>query len=618
MPASYGPSGKGKKPDVSADLLKSANELVQSFSDLSAACQDAAKSVSSLGSAASAAAINLAKISQLKQITLRDVEKSTKDSAAKVSERAKAEIPGTEEVRGLPSVSQLVENLNKRVADQAEEISRVMGERFLGTAIKSLQKGEETVAWTGSQSLRDLVSMVDPDRLTRDMLTMESGEDLANGISEIAAEIQSNILGDLEAAKDAKAAEDFISRMQRGSNTTATSTPRGANTVAPESEEDLISGVTEVAGELSRKINETFQEISNLKINEDIARYANSFEENMQQFVEEFDPISQALEAAAEHARMLDSVIDEDLIAGIDEIQSEIQNAINKGFVELQTIDRTSPQAAGPYVEEKAGPISTVESLASGAGFGGGNIGMLANLAGPIVSGIMKFGETVFKAASAFSDFAIEAVAALDPSLAFRLGIAVKDLYATFGIALKPLVESFVDAVRMIGDYLTPVVKRIAPIFDSLGETLVTFIEALMPWVSLLLEGISQAVGILNTYVIGPLADAFKYFTKMMFWTSDYAEKGSSAGAAAMKASYSGIAEYGKNIMQQALGSSSGLTANLKTAENTAKMVELLEEMRNGNRNEPWEREGAGQSASWRMSPTALAKAFEDESAGWM
>jgi hypothetical protein len=163
------------------------------------------------------------------------------------------------------------------------------------------------------------------------------------------------------------------------------------------------------------------------------------------------------------------------------------------------------------------------------------------------------------------------------------------------------------------------VAKRIAPIFDSLGETLMSFISGVMPFVALAIEAMAQAIGILNDMIFGPFGKIIEWIGKKFGWLiSQDVKEGASVGAAAMKASYSGIAEYGKNIMQQALGSSSGLTANLKTAENTAKMVELLQDMRNGNRNEPWEREGAGQSAAWRMSPKALAKAFEDESAGWM
>ena len=604
MPASYGPPGKGKKVDFSSELLSSAGELSKSFAELSVACQDAAKSVSSLGSASASAAANLAKISQLKQITVRDVEKTAKEASAKVSEKVKAEAPVVEEARGLPSISQLVANLNSRVEKQAEELSKALGEKFLESFKKeNLTKG--------------LVSIVDPDRLTRDMLTMESGEDLANGILEIAGEIQSKILEDMEAARDALAAEKFIAKMQENKSYKLKKEPIPTEI---ESESDLLSGALEIAGEVSNQINAAFQEMHDLKINAEISKFADLveqkinaelFEQSVVDVVDSFDPIASALEAAAEHARRLESVIDEDLIAGIDEISNEISAGINKGFEELRTIDRYSPKSVIPdYKEEKAAPISTTESLAMGFGFGGGNIGMLANLAGPIGKGLMKAGEVAFNAASAFSEFAVKAVSALDPSLAFRLGIAVKDLYATFGIALKPLVESFVEGIRLIADYLTPVVKRLSPIFEEIGDTLTVMIEGIMPWISLLIEGLTQAVGILNRWIIGPLAEAFKYFTKMIFWTSDYNEKGSSVGAAAMKASYSGIAEYGKNIMQQAMGSSSGITASLKTAEHTRRTVELLEELVNKNKNEPWERDGAG--LKWVITPTTHAGAMRD------
>jgi hypothetical protein len=54
--------------------------------------------------------------------------------------------------------------------------------------------------------------------------------------------------------------------------------------------------------------------------------------------------------------------------------------------------------------------------------------------------------------------------------------------------------------------------------------------------------------------------------------------KGASVGAAAGKASFSGISDLGRNLMQSAMSSSTQASA-IRTAENTQKTVEVLTKM---------------------------------------
>lgn len=305
--------------------------------------------------------------------------------------------------------------------------------------------------------------------------------------------------------------------------------------------------------------------------------------------------------------------------------KSPIQLAMEER--ERRRVQAESFKPMAGYKEEKAEPISMKELIGSGAfgggggkgpgggmippGFGGGNLGMAANLIGKAagVAGIaVQVGQTIYQGFMSFADFSLKAVAALDPSLIFRFGVAVKDLYATVGIALKPMVEKFVEGIRLIADYLTPVMKRLAPVFEGIGQTMMTILQAVMPFVSLLIEGIGSAIGILNDWIVGPLAKMFKWFADKIGWlfglNSDF-EKGASAGAAAMKASYSGIAEYGRNIMQQALGSSSGEAA-IQTADYTRRTADAVEKIANRGTNNPREISGPGLKAQQKVEPAVL------------
>jgi hypothetical protein len=235
--------------------------------------------------------------------------------------------------------------------------------------------------------------------------------------------------------------------------------------------------------------------------------------------------------------------------------------------------------------------------------------------------------------------FAGSFVEAVNPALMQQLGLAFKDLQAIIGVGLQPIIAAAIPIIRAFADKLQPVMQALMPTFDKLAQSMIELsgpiitlvIEmfgALEPVIETVSVSIQAFAGILTAvtpiiaavfkeliYRITQIVTTFQWFIgKIISWipgtgdtgkklmesasaaskTADLyyqgeskvqkaieapVEKGASAGAAAQKASISGISDFGKNLMQQAFSSSTQASA-AKTAENTEKMHNELARIR--------------------------------------
>lgn len=223
-------------------------------------------------------------------------------------------------------------------------------------------------------------------------------------------------------------------------------------------------------------------------------------------------------------------------------------------------------------------------------------------------------------------------VKALDPALMQQLSLALSDLQATAGVALKPLITMAVAVVRAFADNMLPMMQKLEPVIQKVAEKLLNFasiyivyamnafeqmlpvIESLIPVLDDLNEVFAILVPVLIfaldlfartlNFVIG-LFHSFMVGIKMMTiavleaaawivsWVSksksesikatsgavqksmerslqaqadsfgrafgpsrraDQGTPGGAAGLAAKNASYAGIGDLGKNMMQAAFG----------------------------------------------------------------
>lgn len=254
-----------------------------------------------------------------------------------------------------------------------------------------------------------------------------------------------------------------------------------------------------------------------------------------------------------------------------------------------------------------------------------GGVGRLMEAVNGVVGAFKSFTGLLSKATSF--------VAALNPGLVLQLGFAFKDLYATIGLALQPVVEGMIAGIRTLADFLVPISKELAPLFANLTTAFLDLFVSLFPffrdllsvvglliqWFTLFIKAITFlidpiimaltgfsviliveaipaviafATSILTmttlmtagiSLVIGAIASLAFWFlrTTGVFKSFDF-KPGVSAGMGARQASYTGISDFGKNILQQGLGSSTA-NAGLQTANNTKRCADLLQDMKDGN-----------------------------------
>ena len=267
---------------------------------------------------------------------------------------------------------------------------------------------------------------------------------------------------------------------------------------------------------------------------------------------------------------------------------------------------------------------------------------MLSSAAQTTIGGFQALNLAVLGPVDSFNklvSFAGSFVEAVNPALMQQLGMAFKDLQAIIGVGLQPIIAAAIPIIRAFADKLQPVMQALMPTFDKLAQSMIELsgpiitlvIEmfgALEPVIETVSVSIQAFAGILTAvtpiiaavfkeliYRITQIVTTFQWFIgKIISWipgtgdtgkklmesasaaskTADLyyqgeskvqkaieapIKKDASAGAAAKSASFSGISDFGKNLMQQAFSSSTQASAQ-KTAENTEKMHNELARIR--------------------------------------
>lgn len=137
-------------------------------------------------------------------------------------------------------------------------------------------------------------------------------------------------------------------------------------------------------------------------------------------------------------------------------------------------------------------PLAALAGAAAGMGGGGGGMNPAAALTGlSSAAGALtgKFTEIV-NTASRF-------VAAFDPNIVAQLNRAFRELDATVGIALRPIVAAAIDIVRGFGGAINGIMRELQPIVAKVADS---FANALQPWIDNLAEGFAALMPIFDIF----------------------------------------------------------------------------------------------------------------------
>lgn len=259
----------------------------------------------------------------------------------------------------------------------------------------------------------------------------------------------------------------------------------------------------------------------------------------------------------------------------------------------------------------------------------------------PVAPAFQAVNYAVLGGVDAFSkltSFAGSFVSAVNPALMQQLGLAFKDLQAVIGVGLQPIIAAAIPIVRAFADSLQPVMQALLPTFDQFAQSMISLsgpiislvieafaaLEPVMATVTAAVEAwaaiLTSLAPVISTvfkeviYRITQVATTFQWLVgKLLSWipgtgdagkklmesadsaqkTADLyyqgqsnvqkavkapVQKGAAAGAAAQAASFKGISEFGKGLMQAAFSSSTQAAA-LKTAEYSEKTYNELTKM---------------------------------------
>lgn len=129
-------------------------------------------------------------------------------------------------------------------------------------------------------------------------------------------------------------------------------------------------------------------------------------------------------------------------------------------------------------------------------------------------------------------------VSALNPSLMNALNMSLRDMQATAGVALAPLVEAAIAISRSFGATLLPIMERLRPVIAQVAQTLVkmsdsymgfvaNFAKALMPIVQTLAElfaALTPLVSLFYTMSGITVQLVSMALRPLMFWLSTIAK----------------------------------------------------------------------------------------------
>lgn len=150
------------------------------------------------------------------------------------------------------------------------------------------------------------------------------------------------------------------------------------------------------------------------------------------------------------------------------------------------TLPQQTPQAGGTQPT----PPST----------GGGNIG--AGQAAAFAASLSSAASTAVAALQALANSAAATVQAFAPGTVVAFNLAMRDLTATFGVALQPIVQAGTQFARMLGSVLLPVMENLRPVFQELGGVFLRVSQVVMTAFARMLSAMQPAIEAFSKLIV--------------------------------------------------------------------------------------------------------------------
>lgn len=177
-------------------------------------------------------------------------------------------------------------------------------------------------------------------------------------------------------------------------------------------------------------------------------------------------------------------------------------------------------------------------------------------------------------------------VDALSPGTMQIFQLAMRDLYATIGSALLPVMQMLIEAVRKTSALLVPAVDALEPAFRSLAAGLLSFIMPAMQVLSHALKGMAplmeaagealhilgDALGIVGVAFMS-LKDAFGVFINGLM--------GGGGGGGGLKTMLDGLRDAVFKVMMVMITAAAAIAKAFGNTEFIKKFVENLKELQN-------------------------------------
>lgn len=192
-----------------------------------------------------------------------------------------------------------------------------------------------------------------------------------------------------------------------------------------------------------------------------------------------------------------------------------------------------------------------------------------------MIPSIQLFADSMIQLAGPIITILVEAIAALEPMFVMAAGTV--EMFAGLLVAAMPLIAAVIkEVVYWFGKIVSTIQWVVGSMMIAIGKVL-----AMVPGTGNAGKDLQKAGE--NAVESSKKAsqatlDYYNGTSKVQKALQKTPVKGGSVGAAAGKASFSGISELGRNLMQSAMSSSTQASA-IRTAENTQKTAEVLSEM---------------------------------------
>lgn len=232
------------------------------------------------------------------------------------------------------------------------------------------------------------------------------------------------------------------------------------------------------------------------------------------------------------------------------------------------------------------GSLGAVGSMLGAVEGVGSSMKGLGDKLGPLGIGFSVVGgaiEGLSQQLTAFLNTAVQLAAKAQPGRVKLLQLALDDTAATIGHRMVPIVELLTRVVRGLGDILNsvlPSTEEFRSALAPIGEAFEDFKSAMRPIAVIIKTNLSVGLSLLGDLLRGA-ATAIKVLTEPLGQLANFAglKMTSTEGAAARSVSFQDTKAYLFSAYA-AIGGSAGTDPSRKTADNTSRMVMVLQEIR--------------------------------------